>query len=139
MDTITPILLVEDDPLDVENLQRALALLEIGNPVRTARNGKEALDLLRARPVDGSFVPGLILLDLGMPIMGGLELLEALKADARLRTIPAVVLSGSNRDAERRQAYELGAAGYVVKPIRFEDFVAAVGHVERYWALCELP
>ena len=138
MDTSTPILLVEDDPLDVENLQRALALLKIGNPVRTARNGKEALDLLRTRPADGS-LPGLILLDLGMPIMGGLELLEVLKADARLRTIPAVVLSGSNRDAERRQAYELGAAGYVVKPIRFEDFVAAVGQVERYWALCELP
>jgi CheY-like chemotaxis protein len=137
MDASTPILYVEDDPLDVENLKRAFALLEIANPLLTARNGKEALDLLRAEGETGPQLPGLVLLDLGMPIMAGLQFLAELKNDARLRSIPVVVLSGSNREVERRQAYQLGAAGYVLKPIRFDDFVAVVGRIQRYWTLCE--
>jgi CheY-like chemotaxis protein len=139
MDASTPILCVEDDPLDVENLKRAFALLEITNPLLTARNGKEALDLLRAEGETGPQLPGLVLLDLGMPIMAGLQFLAELKNDARLRSIPVVVLSGSNREVERRQAYQLGAAGYVLKPIRFDDFVAVVGRIQRYWTLCESP
>jgi CheY-like chemotaxis protein len=139
MDASTPILYVEDDPLDVENLKRAFALLEIANPLLTARNGKEALDLLRAEGETGPQLPGLVLLDLGMPIMTGLEFLAELKNDAKLRSIPVVVLSGSNREVERRQAYQLGAAGYVLKPIRFDDFVAVVGRIQGYWTLCEPP
>ena len=137
MDANAPILCVEDDPLDVENLRRSFALVGIANPLVTARNGQEALDLLRTEAGTGLLLPGLILLDLGMPIMGGLELLEALKSDARLRGIPVVVLSAANRDVERRQAYQLGAAGYVVKPIGFEAFATAVERIARYWALCE--
>jgi CheY-like chemotaxis protein len=74
-----------------------------------------------------------------MPIMGGLEFLAELKNDARLRSIPVVVLSCSNQEVERRQAYQLGAAGYVLKPIGFDDFVAVVGRIQRYWTLCEPP
>jgi len=130
-----PILHVEDDLVDVTNLQRAFARRGIANPLRAASNGEVALRLLRA--ADGTKIrPALILLDLGMPVMGGLELLQELKNDAALRAIPAVVLTASSREEEVSSAYELGAAGYVVKPIAFDDLAAAVDLVVRYWTLC---
>ena len=129
-----PILHVEDDLVDVTNLQRAFARRGITNPLRAAGNGEVALRLLRAD--DTKIRPALILLDLGMPVMGGLELLQELKNDAALRAIPAVVLTASSREEEVSSAYELGAAGYVVKPIAFDDLAAAVDLVVRYWILC---
>lgn len=140
MDRKVPILHVEDDPVDVANLQRACARLSIRNPLRAASNGEEALDLLRGKDPDESELrPGLILLDLSMPVMSGLEFLREVKSDPALRTIPTVVLTASNHESDRRQAYELGAAGYVVKSIDLDRFVEAVGVIERYWALCEVP
>lgn len=139
MSQVESILHVENDPIDVVNVQRALARLELSIPVATARNGKEALELLRASGPDDAAQARLVLLDLGMPIMGGLEFLEELKADAALRAIPVVVLTASDRDEERRRAYELGVAGYVVKPLPFDEFVAAVDLVLRYWTLSLLP
>lgn len=139
MSQVESILHVENDPIDVVNVQRALARLEFSIPVATARNGKEALELLRASGPDDAAQARLVLLDLGMPIMGGLEFLEELKADAALRAIPVVVLTASDRDEERRRAYELGVAGYVVKPLPFDEFVAAVDLVLRYWTLSLLP
>jgi len=140
MDRNVPILHVEDDPVDVANLQRACARLGIRNPLRSVPNGEEALDLLRGKDSDEREPrPGLILLDLSMPVMGGLEFLREVKSDPALRTIPTVVLTASNHESDRRQAYELGAAGYVVKSIDLDRFVEAVGVIERYWALCEIP
>ena len=140
MDRNVPILHVEDDPVDVANLQRAWARLGIRNPLRPVPNGGEALDLLRGKDSDEREPrPGLILLDLSMPVMGGLEFLREVKSDPALRTIPTIVLTASNQERERRQAYELGAAGYVVKSIDLDRFVEAVGAIERYWALCEVP
>ena len=135
MEKSAPILHVEDDLVDVTNLQRAFARRGIANSLQAASNGEVALRLLRATD-DTKIRPALILLDLGMPVMGGLELLHELKNDAVLRAIPAVVLTASSREEEVSSAYELGAAGYVVKPIAFDDLVAAVDLVVRYWTLC---
>jgi len=124
--------------VDAGNLQRAFSRRGILNPIHTVANGERALVFLRGVGADRARRPGVILLDLGMPLMGGLEFLEQLKADPALRRIPVVVLTASKREDERRRAYELGAAGYVVKPIEFDRFAEAIGVIERYWALCEL-
>ena len=137
MDPETLILHVEDDPIDVANLRRVFSRCGISNPLRAAPSGEAVLALLRAAP-GGPGLPGLILLDLSLPGAGGLELLRELKSDPTLRVIPVVVLTASVLDRERRRAFELGAAGFVVKPIDFEEFVRAVEVIERYWALCEL-
>jgi len=139
MDPSVPILHVEDDPIDILNLRRAFSRCGIANPVRAAVNGEEALALLRGTRGEARSRPGLILLDLSMPAMGGLDFLRRAKADTELRQIPVVVLTASNHESDRRLAYELGASGYVVKPMDFDEFVRAVQVVERYWSLCELP
>jgi CheY-like chemotaxis protein len=135
----TPILHVEDDPVDVGNLRRAFSRCGIPNPLCAVSSVAEALALLRARSAEPGPRPGLILLDLSMPDRGGLELLRDLKSDPDLRAIPVIVVTASQHARDRRDAYALGAAGYVVKPIEFESFVRAVQTVERYWALCESP
>jgi CheY-like chemotaxis protein len=134
-----PILHVEDDPVDVGNLRRAFSRCGIANPLRAAATGAEALAILRARSGETGPRPGLILLDLSMPDRGGLDLLQELKSDPDLRAIPVIVVTASQHARDRRGAYELGAAGYVVKPIEFERFVLAVQTLGRYWELCELP
>jgi hypothetical protein len=139
MDASVPILHVEDDPIDVGNLKRAFSRCAIANPVHTARDGAEALALLRSAGVAQRVRPGIILLDLAMPVLGGLEFLRQVKSEPALRSIPVVVLSASRHDRDLRAAYELGAAGYVVKPVDFDGFVRAISTVERYWALCEIP
>jgi len=133
------ILHVEDDPIDVENVRRAFSRCCVPNPVRAVGNGAEALALLRGEGGEGRLRPGLILLDLSMPVLGGLEFLWQIKAAPELRSIPVVVLSASCHDRDLRAAYEFGAAGYVVKPMDFEGFVRAIATVERYWALCQIP
>jgi len=139
MERSTLFLHVEDDPVDVANLRRAFSRRGIRNPIHAVPNGERALALLRGELAHAIGRPGIILLDLGMPVMGGLEFLAQIKKDGRLRSIPVVVLTGSNRDEERRSAYELGAAGYVVKPMDFDDFAEAITIIERYWALCQSP
>ena len=139
MDRSTPILHVEDDPVDVGNLRRAFRRCGIANPLCAVSSGTEALALLRSHPAGTGPRPGLIFLDLSMPDRGGLEVLKELKSDPELRAIPVIVVTASQHARDRRHAYELGAAGYVVKPIEFETFVQAVQTVERYWALCESP
>jgi CheY-like chemotaxis protein len=134
------ILLVEDDPIDVENFRRALALCGGVNPVRAVGNGAEALAFLCGEGGDAAPArPGIIVLDLSMPVLEGLDFLRRLKSAPELRPIPVVVLSASRRDRDLRAAYALGVAGYVVKPMDFNGFVRAVAAVERYWALCETP
>jgi len=138
MDASALILHVEDDPIDVGNLRRAFSRCGVANPVRSVASAGEALDLLRgARGVQ--LRPGIILLDLGMPGVGGLGLLRELKSDPALRGIPVVVLTASRHERDLEAAYELGVAGYVVKPIDFDGFVRAVAAVQQYWALCEIP
>lgn len=136
-----PILLVEDDDVDVENVTRAFRENKIDNPLYVARHGEEALHLLRDGLPEGDapapFRPGLILLDINMPIMNGIELLGHLKRDPELCAIPVVVLTTSQEESDRRESFRHSVAGYIIKPVEFSDFVAVVNIVDRYWSLSE--
>ena len=140
-DTMTNIFLVEDDEVDVMNVQRAFKKNNITNPLHIAGNGLEALIMLRG---DGNLpsIPRerrLILLDLNMPKMNGIEFLRELRADLELRPIPVIVLTTSNEDRDKVEAYNLNVAGYILKPVTFSRFVEAVGTLNQYWTLSEMP
>ena len=140
-DKIVNILLVEDDEVDVMNVQRAFKKNNILNPLSVAHNGVEALDKLKG--TNGvekiSPVPRIILLDINMPKMNGLEFLRELRADPVLHAISVFVMTTSNDDKDRFEAYNYNVAGYVIKPITFENFVAAVSILNNFWQLCEQP
>ena len=130
------ILLVEDDDVDVMNVQRAFAKAHITNPLHVARNGIEALERLR----DGSVGPRrVVLLDLNMPRMNGIELLRELRADERLHATCVVVLTTSNEERDKVDAHQLNVAGYLLKPVTFVNFVEVMAALNKYWALVELP
>lgn len=136
------ILLVEDDDIDTENVIRAFKKNNMSNPIYTVENGEEALAFLRH---EGGFTdplksprPGIILLDINMPIMNGIEFLQIVKADDELKSIPVVVLTTSSEENDRIQSFELSVAGYIVKPVEFEDFVKAVETINVYWTLSEI-
>jgi CheY-like chemotaxis protein len=131
-----PILLVEDDSVDAMMVKRALKDLNVTNLLVHTPNGKEAFEYLTG---EGNERPCIILLDLNMPKMNGVELLKIIKADDVLKKIPVVVLTTS-RDAEDKfETFELGAAGYIVKPADYKKFVEAVRTIDIYWTLSELP
>jgi CheY-like chemotaxis protein len=135
------ILLVEDDEVDVMTVQRAFKKGNITNPLYIAGNGIEALAMLRCSPGKASAIPAerrIILLDLNMPKMNGLEFLQELRADPTIRQIPVVVLTTSNEEQDRVQAYDLNVAGYILKPITFGSFVELMVTLNKYWALCEM-
>lgn len=132
----TPILLIEDDPVDQMLFRRALNGIKIRNRLLVADNGEEALELLKSA---GNERPCLILLDLNMPKMNGIEFLRALKDDRSLKTIPAVVLTTSKEDKDIREAFGLGIAGYMVKPVDYSKFIEVVRTIYSYWVLSEMP
>jgi CheY-like chemotaxis protein len=136
------ILLVEDDEVDVMNVRRAFNKHAITNPLYIASNGLEALAMLRGEDGQPPAVPNgrrLILLDLNMPKMGGIEFLQELRADPNLGLTPVVVLTTSNQDRDRVEAYKLSVAGYLVKPVTFKDFSEMVVALNLYWTLSEMP
>ncbi len=138
------ILLVEDNPDDIKITLRALKKSNILNKVVVARDGVEALDYLFGKGMhagrDISVKPQVILLDLNMPRMGGLEVLQQMRSDERTRLLPVVVLTTSNEDADRIESYSLGANSYVRKPVNFDRFAKAVQHLGLYWlVLNEAP
>lgn len=142
-DRLLNILLVEDDEVDVMNVRRAFKKHNITNPLYVAGDGIEALAMLRDSS-DGQppVVPlnrRLILLDLNMPKMGGIEFLHQLRSDAALRPLPVIVLTTSNQDRDRVEAYNLNVAGYILKPVTFVNFAETMIALNKYWALCELP
>jgi CheY-like chemotaxis protein len=133
------ILLVEDDPVDAMIVTRAFEKARVDSSLRVACNGVEALELLRGEAAGrDEKLPVLILLDLNLPLMNGHELLAQLKADPRLRRIPVVVLSTSARERDVEECYDRGAAGYVVKPVGFDECVHAMEVIARYWGLSRL-
>jgi CheY-like chemotaxis protein len=135
------ILLVEDDEVDIMNVQRAFKKNNILNPLFCASNGLEALEMLRGRNGRPSALPAyrrLILLDLNMPKMGGLEFLQQLRADPALHSIPVVVLTTSDQDCDRMDAYKLNVAGYILKPVTFANFVEMMDALNRYWTFSEM-
>jgi CheY-like chemotaxis protein len=139
--TMLNILLVEDDEVDVMTVQRAFKKGNITNPIYIAGNGLEALEMLRGTTGKPSLIPAerrIILLDLNMPKMNGLEFLQELRADPAIRQIPVVVLTTSNEEKDRIQAYNLNVAGYILKPVTFSIFVELMITLNKYWTLCEM-
>ena len=136
MKSTDPILLVDDDCVDVMTVKRAFKELKVTNPLMIAHNGEEALQFLNdiTKPL-----PKLILLDLNMPRMNGIELMQHIKYDSHLRSIPIVALTTSKEQHDLWESYNLSVAGYVVKPMDFCEFVFALKTVCEYWFLCEYP
>lgn len=127
------ILLVEDNPRDAELTLRAFRKHNLANSVSVARDGVEALDILF--DPDGTERPRVILLDLKLPKLDGLEVLRRLKSDDRTRSIPIVVVTSSNQDPDIKTAYALGANSYVVKPVDFESFMKTMSELGFYWLM----
>jgi CheY-like chemotaxis protein len=136
------ILLVEDDPKDVDLTLTALEEYHLANEVVVARDGEEALDYLYQR---GSFagrqsdLPAVLLLDLKLPKVDGLEVLKQVKSDERLRIIPVVVLTSSHEERDMVASYRLGVNAYVVKPVDFHEFVNAIKELGVFWAVINEP
>jgi len=136
------ILLAEDNPNDVELTLTALSENHLANEVIVAHDGLEALDYLHRRGAyasRGNGNPVLVLLDLKMPKVDGLDVLREIKSDERLKTIPVVMLTSSREESDLIQSYRLGANAYVVKPVGFQDFVAAVKEIGQFWAVVNEP
>lgn len=131
------ILLVEDDEVDVMNVRRAFERNRIANPLHVAGNGVEGLRMLR----DGSVPEGrrIVLLDLNMPKMNGIEFLRELRADPALHHLPVVVLTTSNDERDKIEAFNLNVAGYLLKPVTFLNFVEVMAALNKYWTLVEFP
>lgn len=136
-DKMLNILLVEDDQVDIMNVKRAFDKNRITNPLYVATNGLEALELLRSNAVPRE--RRLILLDLNMPKMTGIEFLRELRADPALSATPVVVLTTSNDERDKINAYNLNVAGYLLKPVTFINFVEVMAALNKYWTLVELP
>jgi CheY-like chemotaxis protein len=134
------ILLVEDDEVDVMNVKRAFQKNNLNNPIQHAGNGIEALEMLRGQNGQKQIdLPRIILLDLNMPKMGGIEFLYELRKDEHLKNISVFVMTTSNEDKDKVDAYNLNVAGYILKPLSMENFVSAVSILKNYWILCEYP
>ncbi len=130
------ILLVEDDELDIENVERAFRKNNIPNPLWVAVDGEEALRILRGP--DYPKERRLVLLDLNLPRLSGIELLQEIRRDPKLHPLSVVVLTTSNEDRDRTEAYNLNVAGYLLKPVTFQSFVEMMSALSRYWMLTEL-
>lgn len=131
------ILLVEDDEVDVMNVKRAFKKNNISNPLLVAHNGLEALDILRNEANVPR--PRIVLLDLNMPKMGGIEFLKEIRKDPELASLSVFVMTTSNEDSDKVEAFNLNVAGYIIKPLSMEQFIAAVSTLNSYWTLCEFP
>lgn len=135
------ILLIEDNDNDAELTLRALQENRLSNPIRRLTDGQEALDCLFAMPAEGtdSVLPRLILLDLKLPRVDGLQVLQAVKADPRTRAIPVIVLTSSAEEPDIKTSYQLGANSYIVKPVEFDKFTELVKYIGLYWLLLNQP
>ncbi len=131
-----PILLVEDDKVDAMTVKRALKEIHVNNNVETAGNGEEALEYLRDSNKED---PCIILLDLNMPRMNGIEFLKAAKEDELLKMIPVVVLTTSKEEQDKVESFKLSVAGYMLKPVDYQQFVEVMRTINIYWTLSELP
>ena len=131
-----PILLVEDDQVDVMTVKRALKEIKVTNPVVNMENGEDALNYLRSPENEK---PCIILLDINMPIMNGIEFLEVMKRDALLRRIPVVVLTTSEEQQDKIDSFDLGVAGYMAKPVEYLKFVEIMRAIDIYWSTSEVP
>jgi hypothetical protein len=133
-----PILLVEDNPVDLDLTLRAFARRNLANPIQVARDGQEALDWI-PRWEAGETMPLVILLDLKLPRVDGLEVLRQLREHPVCRDLPVVVLTSSSEDRDVKAAYRLHANSYIIKPVNFEKFMDVATQIELYWLLINHP
>lgn len=136
IDNNRPILLVEDDEVDRMTVKRAMRKLKIKNALHTAENGEEALHYLQNN-VDK--LPCIILLDINMPRMNGIEFLEIIKGKPIFRKIPVIVLTTSEEAQDRMDMFDLSAAGYIIKPVNFSHFLEVMDTIRKYWSLSKFP
>ena len=131
------ILVVEDDVVDAMNIRRAFEKVRLSNPLFFAKDGVEGLEMLRGEAMPKA--RRLVLLDINMPRMNGIEFLRELRTDPALKATPVVVLTTSNHDRDRFDAFDLNVAGYLLKPVTFTDFVDVMAALNHYWTLVEFP
>ena len=136
MRSARPILLVEDDTVDAMTVERAVKELKVKNQLVHSSDGEEALEYLRNQDNEK---PCLILLDLNMPRMNGIEFLKAIKNDDILKSIPVVVLTTSRGEQDKVESFRLSVAGYIVKAVDYKKFVETIRMIDLYWTLSEMP
>lgn len=129
-----PILLVEDNPVDVDLTIRAFKKQNLTNPIEIARDGEEAINMIE-KWKDSKLIPVVILLDLKLPKINGLEVLKEIKTHPVFKKIPVVVLTSSAEDSDINAAYNLGANSYIVKPVQFDKFIEVAAQIELYWTV----
>tara|TARA_R110001583_G_scaffold44966_2_gene142207 strand:+ start:21364 stop:21780 length:417 start_codon:yes stop_codon:yes gene_type:complete len=130
------ILLIEDDLVDIMTVKRAFKEVKITNPIEVCNNGLEGLQFLRNSK---NKRPGIILLDINMPKMNGIEFLQVIKKDKDFKSIPIVVLTTSKAEQDKIESFKLGVAGYMIKPVDYMQFVKIIKSIHVYWMLSELP
>ena len=128
------ILLIEDDMIEIMKLNRTISRLKLDHTIVEANNGEEALEVLEQK----DNLPDIILLDLNMPKINGIEFLKILKSDDVLKYIPTIILSTSNNKKDLLECYKTGVAGYVIKPLKYEDYVSKIEKLLAYWSVNEL-
>lgn len=136
MNSLHPVLLVEDDAVDVMTVKRCFKQLKIPNDLMIAGNGEEAIVLLSNPETP---LPCIILLDINMPKMNGLELLHYLKSSSNFQKTPVIMLTSSKEETDVNKCFELGVAGYLVKPVEYQSFVSTIELLSAYWSKSELP
>ena len=134
MTNILKILLIEDDAIEVMKLNRVISSLQLKHQIIEANNGEEALDILKKKEI----LPDIILLDLNMPKINGIEFLGILKNDETLKYIPTIILTTSNNQKDLLSCYNIGVAGYVLKPLKYEEYVSKIENLLAYWSINEL-
>ena len=127
------VLFIEDDMIELMKLQRAVVNFESKHKIIEAKNGEEALTILR-----NGELPDIILSDLNMPRMSGIEFLTTLKADSKLKYLPTIILTTSENRVDLMKCFELGIAGYIIKPLKYEDYEKKLKRVFEYWEVSEL-
>ncbi|WP_435624538.1 response regulator [Flagellimonas sp.] len=127
------VLFIEDDMIETMKMQRAISKFQSKHRIIEAKNGEEALDILK-----GGNLPDIILLDLNMPRMSGIEFLSILKADEKLKYLPTIILTTSENRVDLLKCFEIGIAGYIIKPLKYEDYEAKLKRVFEYWEISEL-
>jgi len=131
-----PILLIEDDVVDIMTVRRALKDINANNRLDSVHNGEEALEYLTD---DENEIPGIILLDLNMPKMNGIEFMEALEQNSKLKKIPIVVITTSDNENDKIKSFKFNICGYMIKPVEYLKFVEMIKTIREYWAMSEEP
>jgi CheY-like chemotaxis protein len=134
MSKLLNVLLIEDDTIEIMKLNRTISTLHLKHKIIKANNGEEALSILKEK----NTLPDIILLDLNMPKINGIEFLKIIKSDPHLKYIPTIVLTTSNNKRDLLECYKIGIAGYILKPLKYDNYVSKIEKLLAYWSINEL-